>query len=105
MNDPGRPTGTRALNETAASLIRDPQPASSLLDKPTHRILPVAVRGFQVIAERRILAPLRLRWALLLRVITLLPQLGSPALPTGQRALTGTGIRVISEASTVATSA
>jgi hypothetical protein len=35
------------LDETAASLLRDPQPAGSPLNKPAPRILPVAVRGGQ----------------------------------------------------------
>ena len=35
------------LDETAASLLRDPQPAGSPLSKPAPRILPVAVRGGQ----------------------------------------------------------
>ena len=33
------------LDETASSLLRDPQPDGSPLDKPARRILPVAVRG------------------------------------------------------------
>jgi hypothetical protein len=37
----------RQLDETAASLLRDPQPAASPLDKPARRILPVTVRGWQ----------------------------------------------------------
>lgn len=37
----------RQLDETAASLLRDPQPDGSPLDKPARRILPVAVRGGQ----------------------------------------------------------
>jgi hypothetical protein len=35
------------LDETATDLLRDPQPATSPLDKPAERILPVAVRGGQ----------------------------------------------------------
>jgi len=35
----------RQLDETAANLLRDPQPAGSPLNKPAQRILPVAVRG------------------------------------------------------------
>jgi hypothetical protein len=37
----------RQLDETIASLLRDPQPAGSPLDKPAQRILPVAIRGGQ----------------------------------------------------------
>ena len=37
----------RQLDETAASLLRDPQPDSSPLDKPARRIMPVTVRGWQ----------------------------------------------------------
>ncbi len=37
----------RQLDETAANLTRDPQPADSPLRKPAQRILPVAVRGGQ----------------------------------------------------------
>lgn len=37
----------RQLDESATDLLRDPQPASSPLDKPAKRILPVAVRGGQ----------------------------------------------------------
>ena len=37
----------RQLDETAASLLRDPQPAASPLDKPARRVLPVTVRGWQ----------------------------------------------------------
>lgn len=37
----------RQLDETATSLLRDPQPADSPLGKPAQRILPVAVRGGQ----------------------------------------------------------
>lgn len=37
----------RQLDETATSLLRDPQPAASPLDEPVERILPVAVRGGQ----------------------------------------------------------
>ncbi|MGP0024224.1 MAG: hypothetical protein ACLPKE_12835 [Streptosporangiaceae bacterium] len=35
------------LDETAANLLRDPQPDSSPLHRPARRILPVAVRGGQ----------------------------------------------------------
>ena len=38
----------RQLDETAASLLRDPQPDASPLDKPARRILPVTVRGWPV---------------------------------------------------------
>ena len=37
----------RQLDETAACLLRDPQPDSSPLDKPAGRVLPVTVRGWQ----------------------------------------------------------
>ena len=37
----------RQLDETAANLLGDPQPAGSPLGKPAERILPVAVRGGQ----------------------------------------------------------
>ena len=37
----------RQLDETAASLLHDPQPAGSPLSMPAQRILPVAVRGGQ----------------------------------------------------------
>jgi hypothetical protein len=37
----------RQLDETAASLLRDPQPDASPLDKPGRRIPPVTVRGWQ----------------------------------------------------------
>ena len=37
----------RQLDETAASLLRDPQPDASPLNKPARRILPVTVRGWQ----------------------------------------------------------
>lgn len=37
----------RQLDETAATLLRDPQPAGSPLGKPARRILPVDVRGGQ----------------------------------------------------------
>jgi len=37
----------KQLDETAASLLGDPQPAGSPLSKPAQRILPVAVRGGQ----------------------------------------------------------
>ena len=37
----------RQLDETAASLLHDPQPDNSPLDKPAHRILPLTVRGWQ----------------------------------------------------------
>jgi hypothetical protein len=37
----------RQLDETAANLLHDPQPAGSPLGKPAQRILPVAVRGGQ----------------------------------------------------------
>jgi hypothetical protein len=37
----------RRLDETAACLLRDPQPDASPLGKPARRILPVTVRGWQ----------------------------------------------------------
>jgi hypothetical protein len=37
----------RQLDQTAASLLRDPQPDASPLGKPARRILPVTVRGWQ----------------------------------------------------------